>query len=141
MFTPLSDRFLPTTQAALRIAAGTAYFTHGPQKLLGWFGGGDPVALMSLYGAAGVIETVAGLLIIFGFSTRFFAFVASGQMAVAYLWIHVMGNGGVFWWQNRGELPLLYCFIFLVLAAWGAGPFSVDAAMAARRTRPSAGAR
>lgn len=141
MFAPLSDRFIPGTQAALRIAAGTAFFTHGPQKLLGWFGGGDPVALVSLYGAAGVLETVVGLLIIVGFSTRLLAFIAAGEMAVAYLWVHTMSNGSIFWWQNRGELPLLYCFIFLALAAWGAGPLSVDGALAARRSRPSAGAR
>ena len=47
-------------------------------------------------------------------------------MAVAYLWVHAMG-GGFLWWQNRGELAMLYCFIFLVFAAWGAGPISLDA--------------
>lgn len=128
---PIPEKYLPHTQAALRIAAGAAFFTHGAQKLLGWFGGvgadGGTVALMSRFGAAGVIELVCGLLIVLGLGTRWAAFIASGEMAVAYFWMHAGRAGSPWWWSNRGELVMLYSFIFLVYAAWGAGPLSVDA--------------
>lgn len=57
----------------------------------------------------------------------------SGEMAMAYFWIHPGGSGQVFWWQNRGELVMLYSFIFLYSAATGAGPHSGDAWLARRR--------
>jgi putative oxidoreductase len=137
MFAPLNQRFLPATQAALRIVAGLAFFSHGAQKLLGWFGGmgpnGGTVELMSRFGAAGIIETVCGALLVLGFSTRLVAFITSGEMAVTYLWMHAGRSGHLWWWANRGEVPLLYCFIWLVFAAWGAGPLSIDAWLASRR--------
>ena len=128
MTAPLPSRTLPIAQAALRIVAGLAFFTHGAQKLFGWFGASGTVELMSRFGAAGVIEVVAGILIAVGLFTRPAALLAAGEMAVAYLWAHAM-TGGLFWWGNKGELAMLYAFIFLVFAAWGAGPFSVDRAM------------
>jgi putative oxidoreductase len=134
---PLSDRYRPATHAALRIAAGLAFFTHGGQKLLGWFGGTGPdggtVELMSRFGIAGTIELLAGACIVLGFGTRLAAFLASGEMAVAYFWMHLGGSGKIFWWQNRGEQAMLYSFIFLLLAAWGAGPLSVDNWLTRRR--------
>lgn len=137
MLAPLPARYLPTTQAALRIGAGLAYFSHGAQKLFGWFGGvgpdGGTVELMSRFGAAGVIEVVAGACIVLGLGTRLAAFLASGEMAVAYFWMHAGQSGKIWWWENRGELVLLYSFIFLVFAAWGAGPASVDGWLAGRR--------
>lgn len=130
MLSPINDRYLPVAHAALRIAAGLAFFSHGAQKLFGWFGGidgsGGTVELMSKFGAAGVIEVVAGALIAVGLFTRLAAFIASGEMAVAYFWMHAAG-GGLFWWANRGEVVMLYSFIFFFFAAAGAGPFSVDA--------------
>lgn len=136
MFAPISQRYVPVTQTALRIAAGLAFFTHGAQKILGWFGGmgpsGGTAEFMSRFGVSGVIELVAGACIVLGLATRLAAFITSGEMAVAYFWIHVGGSGKVFWWQNHGELPLLYCFIFLLYAAWGAGPVSVDNWLASR---------
>ena len=139
MAQPINDRFLPAAQSALRVAAGLLYFAHGAQKLFGWFGGvgpnGGAVDLMSRYGAAGVIEVVAGSCIVLGFGTRWAAFIASGEMAVAYFWIHSMGSGSIWWWTNHGETVMLFSFIFLVFAVWGAGPFSVDAKM----SRTSAG--
>jgi putative oxidoreductase len=118
-------------QSALRIAAGLTYFSHGSQKLLGWFGGFGPqggrAELLSRFGAAGIIETVASVLLMLGLFTRPVALVASGEMAVAYFWMHVSTSGHLFWWQNHGELPILYSFIWLLFAAWGPGSFSVDA--------------
>lgn len=141
MIALLSDRHLPATQAALRIAAGLAFMSHGAQKLLGWFGGmgpnGGTAELMSRFGVAGVIELFGGACIVLGLGTRFAAFLASGEMAVAYFWMHVGGSGKLWWWQNRGEVPLLYSFIFLLFAAWGAGPASVDAWLASRRRGPA----
>jgi len=131
-----SDRRATLAHAALRIAAGAAYFSHGAQKLFGWFGGfgdGGTADLLTRFGAAGVIETVAGTAIILGLFIRPLAFIASGEMAVAYFWIHLGGSGQVFWWQNRGELVMLYSFIFLYFAATGAGPHSVDGWLARRR--------
>jgi putative oxidoreductase len=117
--------------SALRIAAGLAYFSHGAQKLLGWFGGfgpgGGSAELLSRFGIAGTIETIAGALLIMGLFTRPVAFIASGEMAVTYFWMHWGGSGQVFWWQNHGETPLLYCFIWFLFAAWGPGAFSLDA--------------
>lgn len=124
-------QFRTIAHTALRIAAGLTYFSHGAQKLLGWFGGvgpnGGAADLMSRFGAAGVIETVAGACIVFGLFTRPLAFVASGEMAVAYFWVHASRSGSFWWWHNRGELVLLYSFIWLLFVAWGPGPFSLDA--------------
>ena len=140
MFGPLDSRHLPATQAALRIVAGAAYFSHGAQKLFGWFGGMGPdhgtAELMSRFGAAGIIEVACGACLVLGCATRLMAFIASGEMAVAYWWMHVGGSGKIFWWENHGELVMLFCFIWLVYAAWGAGPFSVDRWLESRR-RPT----
>ena len=140
MHAPLSSRHLPAARAALRIAAGLTYFSHGAAKLFGWFGGmgpdGGTVDLMSRFGAAGVIEVVAGACLVLGFGTRLAAFVASGEMAVAYFWVHVGGSGQLWWWENRGELVLLYSFIWLTYAASGAGPLSVDARLARGERAP-----
>jgi putative oxidoreductase len=130
-------RFRGIVHAALRIAAGLTYFAHGAQKLLGWFGGfgpnGGTADFLSRFGAAGVIETVTSVFLVLGLFGRPMAFVASGEMAVAYFWMHVSTSGHLFWWRNHGELPILYSFIWLLFAAWGPGPFSLDA----RRGRSS----
>lgn len=124
-------RFRTIAQTALRIAAGLTYFSHGAQKLLGWFGGvgpnGGAADLMSRFGIAGVIETVCGACIVLGLFTRPLAFIASGEMAVAYFWMHIARSGDILWWHNRGELVMLYSFIWLLFAAWGPGPYSLDA--------------
>ncbi len=116
--------------AALRIAAGLAFFSHGAQKILGWFGGfgeAGTAELLSEYGAAGMIELVGGALIVLGLFTRPVAFIASGEMAVAYFWKHAGRSGELWWWDNRGELVMVYSFLWLFFVVWGAGPFSLDA--------------
>ena len=130
-----TDRFRLIARSALRIVPGILYFSHGAAKIFGWFGGMGPngtVDYMTRFGAAGFIEVIAGACLIFGLATRLMAFIASGEMAVAYFWVHVGGSGQLGWWQNHGELPILYCFIWLLFAAWGAGPFSLDAVLARR---------
>jgi putative oxidoreductase len=82
---------------------------------------------MSRFGAAGGIETVGGAALFLGLFTRSVALVASGEMAVAYFWMHWGRSGQMWWWANRGEVVLLYSFIWLFFAAAGAGPLSLDA--------------
>jgi putative oxidoreductase len=111
-----------------RIAIGFLFWMHGAQKLLGWFGGfrdGGTAELMSRYGAAGIIEFFGGLLIMLGLFTVPAAFIASGEMAVAYFWAHVPGRG-LFPWENGGEKVAFYSFFFLLLSALGAGAYSLD---------------
>ena len=83
------------------------------------------VELMSLIGAAGVIELVGGALLIVGLFTRSAAFILSGQMAVAYFMAHA--TKGFFPILNGGELAIMFCFVFLYIAAAGPGPWSLDA--------------
>jgi putative oxidoreductase len=107
----------------LRIVAGFTFTQHGVQKLFGWLGG-QAVAMGSLAWVAGVLETFGGLLIVLGLFTRPVAFLLSGQMAVAYFRAHAPRG---FWPViNSGELAVLYCFIFLFIAAAGPGPLSLD---------------
>ncbi len=120
----------------VRIVIGAAFFSHGAQKQFGWFGGfgeSGTADLFTRFGAAGIIETIGGTLIILGLFTRPAAFIVSGEMAVAYFWVHVAGSGSLWWWANRGELPLLYCFMFLLFFFIGPGGLSLDATIAKRR--------
>lgn len=119
---PYADRIY----ALLRIVAGFMFMCHGLQKLFGVLGG-QQQPLASLAGVAGIIETVTGLLILVGVLTSWAAFLASGQMAVAYFMVHQ--PQGALPIQNQGELAALYCFLFLYIAARGSGPWSVDASM------------
>ena len=126
----------PLAHNLFRMIFGFAFFTHGAGKLFGWFGGNQRI-MMSEFGIAGVIEFTAGLLIMIGFQTNWAAFIASGEMAVAYFWKQSARDGfHVFHWQNRGELVMLFCFAFLFLATAGGGSYSVDALLA-RKKKPT----
>jgi putative oxidoreductase len=110
--------------ALLRFMAGAMFVCHGAQKVLGWLGGKAVPPGPSLPFAAGVIELVAGALIAAGLFASFAAFIASGEMAVAYFMAHAPRG---FWpIQNEGELAVLYCFVFLYIAARGSGSLSLD---------------
>lgn len=118
--------FEPHLRSLLRIVVGFAFSLHGYQKFFGSFGGlgGNKAELMSMMGAAGVLETFGGGLIILGLLTRPAAFILCGQMAVAYFMVH---NPMSFWpLLNGGEITVLYCFTFLWMCAAGAGPWSLD---------------
>jgi putative oxidoreductase len=78
----------------------------------------------TMSGAAGIIELVCGALLVLGLFTRLSAFIASGMTAVAYWYAH--GPRSFYPVVNQGELAVLYCFVFLYLAAAGGGPISVD---------------
>ncbi|MHC2991828.1 DoxX family protein, partial [Pontibacter sp. HJ8] len=96
---------------------------------------GQTVEIASMMGVAGIIELVAGLMIAIGLLADWAAFIASGEMAVAFFMAHVPQG-----WNpllNQGEMALLYCLLFLYMAARGAGIWSVDAAM--RRGRRAEG--
>ncbi len=116
-------RFAPQIYALLRIVSGLLFAVHGAQKLLGVLGG-QQVPIMSQFGLAGVIELVGGLMIAAGVFASLAAFVASGEMAVAYFQAHAPK---AFWpVQNGGELAVLFCFVFLYVAARGNGTWSVQ---------------
>ena len=136
----IPERYASVTYALFRIVFGYVFLIFGLQKIFGWFGAQQAVELMSLQGAAGTIETLGGLLIMLGFFTRLAAFIASGEMAVAYFYVHVwqvgqppMGPGlpeGLLVPQmNRGVDAALFCFAFLYIATRGAGIWSVDQMM------------
>jgi putative oxidoreductase len=116
-------KYAETLFAIMRIVAGFLFLCHGGQKLFGWFGAeraGEPLMM-----AAGVIEFGGGLLIMIGLFASIAAFIASGEMAAAYFMVHAPNS---FWpLVNHGELPALYCFVFLYIAAHGSGRWSVDA--------------
>ena len=127
------NRLAGVTHSLLRIVSGLLFIHPGAMKILGWFGGMPAgVELTPLLVAAGWIELVCGTLILLGLLTRPAAFLASGEMAFAYFIGHFPRG---FWpIQNQGEPAVLFCFIFLFFAASGAGPLSVDAWLARRRT-------
>jgi putative oxidoreductase len=108
--------------ALLRIVAGLAFAFHGTQKLFAWPGGRQAEFLSQIW-FAGAIELVGGLMIAFGILATVAAFIASGEMAVAYFQSHAPRG-----WlpiQNGGELALLYAFLFLYIAARGPGKWSL----------------
>jgi putative oxidoreductase len=126
-------RYRPHALAALRIMSGLIFMAHGLVKLVGFpeVEGMGRVELLSLSGAGGVIELVAGALIALGLFTRAAAFIASGEMAVAYFLFHAPQS--FYPIVNQGDAAILYCFIFLYIAVAGPGSFSLDGALRGRR--------
>lgn len=114
----------PVFLGVLRIVTALLFLAHGTGKLLGFPPLGFAPPLFSLFGLAGVIEIVGGLLVLFGLFTRPAAFILSGEMAVAYFMAHAPQN--VFPILNQGEAAVLFCFIFLYLVFAGPGALSVD---------------
>ena len=126
------SRFSPQLLSILRIVAGILFVEHGTSKLLGFphvdmF---DNLQILSPLGVAGILELVGGALIVVGLFTRPVAFILSGEMAVAYFTAHA--PHGFFPALNQGDAAILFCFIFLYIAAAGPGPWSLDATL--RRT-------
>jgi putative oxidoreductase len=114
----------------LRIVAGVMFFQAGAMGILGWFGGlpapMSPTApLLSQIGIGKLMELVGGIAIALGLFTRPVAFLLSGEMAVAYWQFHA--PNGTWPIQNHGGEAVLYCFIFLFMAARGGGEYSLDA--------------
>jgi putative oxidoreductase len=133
---PIPEKWGPRLLSLLRMVAAFLFMAHGTQKLFAWpvAEPRDPAALLSLMGLAGVLEVFGGLLLLLGLFTRPVAFLLAGEMAVAYFKAHAPEG---FWpILNRGELAVLYCFLFLYLGAVGAGPWSLDAILRRREEVP-----
>lgn len=116
----------PHVRAILRIVVALLFLQHGLIKLFGFPPGGapGPQAVGTLLWVAGLIELVTSLLMLIGLWTRVAAFIASGEMAVAYFMFHA--PKGFYPVLNMGEAAILYCFIFLYFAAAGPGAWSID---------------
>jgi putative oxidoreductase len=118
--TSLAPYFL----ALLRVITALLFMSHGTMKLLGFPASDFQPPLFSLFGLAGALEIVGGILLVIGLLTRPVAFILSGMMAVAYFMAHA-GQAFVPA-QNGGEPAVLFCFIFLYLVFSGPGAFAVD---------------
>ena len=134
----IPERYAPYTYALFRIVFGLLFFFYGLQKTMGWFGAQAVPSFMSMQGAAGVIETLCGFLIMIGLFTRPAAFIASGEMAVAFWMIHVgvIAAGkqltvplNLIPHMNGGIDAVAFCFAFLYIASRGGGVVSADAVM------------
>lgn len=133
-------RYAPAVLSVFRCVYGLLFAAYGSRSLLDWPVRSPVVVEVGSWPGwyAGLIEIVAGLLIAGGLFTRAVAFVASGQMAVAYFWIH---QPKALWpiadppAGNGGPLAILFCFAFFLLVFYGGGAYSVDALR--RKTGPS----
>jgi putative oxidoreductase len=117
-----SERML----SILRIVAALLYLEHGLAKFFGFphVANFDNLNLVSLIGAAGLIEIIGSALLLLGLFTRIAAFIMSGEMAFAYFMSHA--PRGFFPILNNGEVAVLYCFLFLYFAVAGGGAWSID---------------
>ncbi len=122
-------RYSEPLYSIMRLIVGLLFSFHGAQKLFGAFGGQQMVSNPKML-LAGIIE-ISGLLVAAGLWASWAAFVASGEMAVAYFTVHA--PGGLFPIINKGELAVVYCFVFLYIAARGSGRWSVDALLWGKR--------
>ena len=122
------DSFLtvwtPRVLSILRIIAGFLLLWHGCQKLFGFPPSGQPSGGGALITVAGILEFFGGLLLLIGLFTRPVAFILSGLMAVAYFMAHA--PQGFLPLVNKGELAVLYCFVYFYLAFAGGGTWSLD---------------
>jgi len=123
-------RYSEQAYALMRIIVAVLYLCHGAQKLFGVLGGKPVWGGPPLFIAAGLIEVPTGLLMALGLFTVPAAFLASGEMAVAYFTQHAPRG---FWpIENHGELPVLFCFVFFYVAIRGSGIWSADGVRGSR---------
>jgi putative oxidoreductase len=130
----LPGRHAPILLSVLRIVTGLIFLEHGAQKLLHFPpppAQMPPITPFSLFWFGGILELVGGILILIGLFTRPVAFLLAGEMAVAYWMFHAPQSP--FPAINMGDAAILYCFVFLYFSAAGPGPWSLDAAMGAKR--------
>jgi putative oxidoreductase len=129
------NRAIQVTYFLLRVVSGFLFLQAGGLILFGWYGGmpgqPSPPPLLSQTGIGGMLEFFGGILIMLGLFTRPVAFILSGMMAVAYWQFHAPQG----WWpvQNQGMPAVLFCFIFLYMAAQGGGEWSLDALIRRKR--------
>jgi putative oxidoreductase len=131
----LSTAWAPWLLAVLRIMAALLFLEHGLVKLFGFPPGAapGPQPLLSFFGIAGLIEMIGGWLVLIGLFTRPVAFLLAGEMAVGYFTVHA--PLGFYPAINAGDAAILFCFIFLYLAAAGPGAWSVDEMRAGKSAR------
>lgn len=122
-------RYSEEAYALLRIVAGLLFSFHGIQKLFGVLSDHPAPPFLSQVWIGGVIELLGGVAIMLGAQTRLAAFLCSGMMAVAYFQFHWKFEGGtrIFPVVNQGEMAVLYCFVFLLIACRGGGKWGIDA--------------
>lgn len=127
------NRFADPVYCVTRLIVGLLFASHGGQKILGFPPGGHgmPTDTMGVLGAW--IELICGLLIAVGFLTRLAAFIASGEMAVAYFMVHAPNH--FFPIVNKGESAVFYCWFFFFAIFYGAGLWSIDALMSKGKAR------
>jgi putative oxidoreductase len=120
-------KYTDQAYAFMRIAAGFMFTFHGAQKILGFLAVSQP-AIGSQLWFGGLVELICGLLVMVGFKTRWAAFLASGEMAVAYFQFHWKFRLGPEFFPiiNKGELAALYCFVFLFIACRGGAIWCLD---------------
>lgn len=120
------SRYAVPFYSIMRFVVGLMFFCHGAQKIFGWFAapGHPSESLPPLMVVGGWIEIVGGLMIAFGLLTRLAAFVASGEMAVAFFMMHAKGSFLPI--INKGELAVVYCFLFFYIFLYGPGAWSLD---------------
>src|SRR5471030_908083 len=118
------SKYSPQIRGVLRIIVGLLFLEHGLIKLVGFPAPMGTGPLPPLMMAAGIIELAAGALIALGFFSRIAAFIASGEMAVAYFIAHF--PRGIYPSQNGGDAAILFCFLFLYIAAAGPGAFAIN---------------
>jgi len=118
------SKYSPQILGVLRVVVGLLFLEHGLMKIVGFPApmGAGPLPPMIM--AAGIIELVGGALVALGLFSRFAAFICSGEMAVAYFMAHF--PRGIYPAQNGGDAAILFCFIFLYLAAAGPGAFAIN---------------
>lgn len=127
-----ADKYKAVLYVVFRVLVGGVFMIHGAQKLFGWLGGQKVPELMSLMGAAGVIEFFGGLLVLLGLFTRLAALVGGVEMLVAFFMVH-FPNG----WNpvaNKGEAALLYFAAFLVLFVYGNQKWNVEQSLLGKET-------
>jgi len=113
----LEGRYASQALSLLRIVTALLFLMHGTGKVFGFPPIGMNPPAMSLYWIAGIIEIIGALLLIAGLFSRIAAFILSGEMAVAYWMVHAPLS--TFPIINHGESAILFCFVFLLIAAAG----------------------
>ena len=128
-------RYAVPFYSIMRFVVGLMFFCHGAQKIFGWFAppSQHAEALPPLMLVGGWVEVAGGLLIAFGLLTRVAAFIASGEMAVAFFMMHAKGS--ILPIVNKGELAVVYCFLFFYIFLYGPGAWSLDVML--RKTKPT----
>jgi putative oxidoreductase len=118
------SKYEPQVYGLLRLVTGFLFLWHGTQKFFALPYAGFDIPLTFLVTTGGIIELVGGFFVMTGLFTRWAAFFCSGEMAFAYWMFH--GPHAILPLANKGELAMIYCFLFLFIFVKGAGIFSLD---------------